>query len=191
MIRAVPQTYQGIRFRSTLEADWACTLDAYRIAWQYEPEAIQLPRSGDFYRPDFYLPQIRTWLEVKGPHDERIGKPEELRWAVACPSDCDQCDSVDHSGYRDPWRMVVIGGPAQNGNRLKALVPWVSTAFALCGSCRHWQWSTWYYDGKCRQCGMLDALDPWACVDYNEMDRSNGNGWYGLQLHRVPRGRAA
>lgn len=77
MIQAVPRTYRGVRFRSTLEADWAATLDAFSIAWQYEPEAVQLP-SGDLYRPDFYLPQCTTWLEVKGPHNDRLSKTREL-----------------------------------------------------------------------------------------------------------------
>ena len=57
-------------FRSTLEADWAATLDSLSIGWQYEPEGVQLP-SGELHRPDFYLPGIATWLEVKGPHGER------------------------------------------------------------------------------------------------------------------------
>jgi len=76
-LRAVPKRYAGTNFRSTLEADWAATLDHLAIDWEYEPEAIRLP-SGDLYRPDFYLPQATTWLEVKGPHDERIGKTREL-----------------------------------------------------------------------------------------------------------------
>jgi hypothetical protein len=81
IIKAVPQVYRGVRFRSTLEADWAATLDTLKIQWQYEPEAVRLP-SGTFYRPDFYLPELTTWLEVKGPHDERLDKTRELAKAT-------------------------------------------------------------------------------------------------------------
>lgn len=87
-VRAVPQTYRGTRFRSTLEADWAATLDALNIAWQYEPEAVELP-SGEFYRPDFYLPQCTTWLEVKGPHDDRLHKAMELGEEAYHHPECD------------------------------------------------------------------------------------------------------
>lgn len=87
-IRAVPCYYRGTKFASTLEADWAATLDALSIAWQYEPEAVELP-SGEWYRPDFYLPDCATWLEVKGAHDERLHKAMELGEAVAHPPECD------------------------------------------------------------------------------------------------------
>jgi len=73
MIPARPRTYRGVRFRSTLEADWAATLDALGVTWQYEPEAYILT-DGSAYSPDFWLPAQRTWLEVKGPHNERHEK---------------------------------------------------------------------------------------------------------------------
>jgi hypothetical protein len=90
-IRAVPRTYRGVRFRSTLEADWAANLDALGIAWQYEPEAVQLP-SGELYRPDFYLPECTTWLEVKGPHNDRLEKTFELGEAARHYPECDRID---------------------------------------------------------------------------------------------------
>jgi hypothetical protein len=80
-IRAVPLAYKGIKFRSSLEADWAATFDTLGIYWQYEPMALQLP-SGQRYLPDFYLPNLHTWAEVKGPHWERLDKAVELREAV-------------------------------------------------------------------------------------------------------------
>lgn len=81
MIKALPTWYEGVRFASTLEADWAATFDSWGWYWQYEPVAIQLP-SGEPYRPDFYLEAQRVWPEVKGPHNERIAKPAELQEAV-------------------------------------------------------------------------------------------------------------
>lgn len=98
-IKAVPRTYAGVRFRSTLEADWAYNLDRLGITWEYEPEAVQLP-SGDFYRPDFYLPQCTTWLEVKGPHDDRLEKTRELA-AVAY-------DDITCQGWGDEEFVVKV-----------------------------------------------------------------------------------
>lgn len=77
-ITAVPTLYRGTAFRSTLEADWAATFDTMGWWWQYEPAAVRL-RSGELYRPDFYLPATRVWCEVKGPHNERLDKAIELQ----------------------------------------------------------------------------------------------------------------
>lgn len=159
-IKPIPTKYRDTMFRSTLEADWAATLDWYKIEWQYEPEGLQLP-SGELYRPDFWLPRIRTYLEIKGLHGERVHKPEELRWAVCCEGECDHDGPVGRGFVA--WRMVVIGGPADRDNRLRAQVPWVSTAFAQCRACRSWQWATSFTDDAlaCRVCGERD-VDRWA-----------------------------
>lgn len=62
---AIPTRYKGYHFRSRMEARWAVYLDALGVAWQYEPEGYLLP-SGKGYLPDFYLPEIGTYLEIKG-----------------------------------------------------------------------------------------------------------------------------
>lgn len=81
-IAPIPAWYGRVQFRSTLEADWAVTLDYLNLQWQYEPVGVRLP-SGALYRPDFYLPQIATWLEVKGPDGEGLDKTRELAEVVA------------------------------------------------------------------------------------------------------------
>lgn len=56
--------YAGVRFRSRLEARWAVYFDALGIAWEYEKEGYDLG-GGLRYLPDFWLPQVRMWAEVK------------------------------------------------------------------------------------------------------------------------------
>lgn len=113
---AVPKSYRGVMFRSTLEADWAATLDSLSIAWQYEPEAVQLP-SGERYRCDFYLPEIATWLEVKGPHDERIGKTLELAQTVWHWPDCQGWgEGPEGHCCATEYQLVVIGRPSLAGS---------------------------------------------------------------------------
>jgi hypothetical protein len=46
----IPTMYRGVRFRSRLEATWACFFDQVGWPWKYEP--IDL----DGYIPDFILP---------------------------------------------------------------------------------------------------------------------------------------
>lgn len=59
--------YNGVRFRSRLEARWAVFFDAMKFPWEYEPEVFSLP-SGN-YLPDFRLTSPRDhavyWFEVK------------------------------------------------------------------------------------------------------------------------------
>lgn len=116
-VRAVPQTYAGVRFRSTLEADWAATLDHVGLTWSYEPEAVQLP-SGLLYRPDFWLPTIGCWLEVKGPGVPGAEKAVELShigWVIIGRASirglanwmlCDAPDDAD-TYWVDKWYQIV------------------------------------------------------------------------------------
>lgn len=77
VVPAVPSTYRGVRMRSKLEARWAGILDSAALVWQYEPQVVDVGRHG-LYRPDFWLPAQQTWLEVKGPHMQRIDKTRAL-----------------------------------------------------------------------------------------------------------------
>lgn len=63
MLKAIETRYKGYRFRSRLEARWAVFFDALGVKWEYEPEGFELP-SGR-YLPDFLLPDVDAWIEVK------------------------------------------------------------------------------------------------------------------------------
>lgn len=64
VIKAIETRYAGCRFRSRLEARWAVFFDTIGIKWEYEREGVVLP-SGP-YLPDFWLPEFRAWVEIKG-----------------------------------------------------------------------------------------------------------------------------
>ena len=64
-IKAIETRYKGFRFRSRLEARWAVFLDTLGVKWEYEKEGYSLG-DGVYYLPDFYLPDMTSWLEVKG-----------------------------------------------------------------------------------------------------------------------------
>lgn len=65
MIKAIETRYKGYRFRSRLEARWAVFFDALGVKWEYEKEGYDLGNRG-YYLPDFWLPQVDMWAEVKG-----------------------------------------------------------------------------------------------------------------------------
>jgi hypothetical protein len=64
IIKAIETQYKGYRFRSRLEARWAVFFDTLGIAWEYEKEGYDLGDAG-WYLPDFWLPQVNMWAEVK------------------------------------------------------------------------------------------------------------------------------
>jgi hypothetical protein len=147
-ITPIPMTYAGVRFRSTLEADWAATLDSLGIEWQYEPEAVRLP-SGELYRPDFYLPHIATWLEVKGPHEEGLGKTRELAAAVYHFPDCPAPESLgddDEPCCGWEYQLVVVGLAPVRGIVTWYLLdqlggePWQDGTMQKCLHCGAWWW---------------------------------------------------
>lgn len=77
-IKAIEARYRSHRFRSRLEARWAVFLDGLRVRWEYEKEGYNLP-SGP-YLPDFWLPDLECWLEIKpaNPTPEEITLAKEL-----------------------------------------------------------------------------------------------------------------
>lgn len=77
MIKAIETRYKGYRFRSRLEARWAVFFDALHIPWEYEKEGFDLGSAGR-YLPDFWLPSLRAWVEVK-PIEVQHGSPEWLK----------------------------------------------------------------------------------------------------------------
>jgi hypothetical protein len=58
-------SYSATLFRSRAEARWAIFFDLMAWDWDYEPCHYDLGAMN--YLPDFYLPNVATWVEVKGP----------------------------------------------------------------------------------------------------------------------------
>lgn len=65
-IEPIETEYAGHRFRSRLEARWAVFFTALRIKWQYEVQGYLLGDQKRPYLPDFWLPDLGVWVEVKG-----------------------------------------------------------------------------------------------------------------------------
>ena len=63
-IKPIETLYNGYRFRSRLEARWAVFFDNLGILWEYEKEGFDLGK-GIYYLPDFWLPEVKMWAEVK------------------------------------------------------------------------------------------------------------------------------
>lgn len=65
-MKAIKTFYDGIEFRSRLEARWAVFFDNLHIKWRYEHEGFEFS-NGTRYLPDFWLPTFNggCFAEVK------------------------------------------------------------------------------------------------------------------------------
>ncbi len=72
-IKAIETLYGGYKFRSRLEARWAVFMDALNVPYEYEIEGFTFD-DGSRYLPDFWLPKLGIWLEIKptAPTDEEM-----------------------------------------------------------------------------------------------------------------------
>ena len=102
-MKIIRTKFDGHRFRSRTEARWAVFFKAAGIAYEYEKEGIVL--DGDPYLPDFWLPDMELWLEIK----RRKPTPEEH-------SLCERLAAA--SGY---GAMLAVGAP--KARKTDILVP--------------------------------------------------------------------
>lgn len=76
-MKAIETEYKGYKFRSRLEARWAVFFDAIGIKWEYEPEGYQF-EDGTMYLPDFYLLDLKTYVEIKPESDREVIEPQKF-----------------------------------------------------------------------------------------------------------------
>mgnify|MGYP001564766639 CR=1 FL=1 len=102
-IKAIETRYKGYRFRSRLEARWAVFFDALGIVWEYEKEGFDLGAAG-YYLPDFWLPDLNVWIEIKGEHPT----PEEEAKAWGLATATDRAVVMFTCGIPMPWSLEEI-----------------------------------------------------------------------------------
>lgn len=148
-ISAIPTLYKGFHFRSRSEARWAVFFDTFGLEWRYEQEGFNV--NGSLYLPDFWLPHLRVWFEVKGeePTEEEIEKAENLTKA---------------SGLDLYFGWGVVGDP-ENGQLLK-IDPdgWAGDEhwFWVCRKCRGFGISPDRRLADCECTTPHSATVPWG-----------------------------
>lgn len=80
--KAKEQIYNGVKFRSTLEARWAIFFDACKLHWVYEPECFELDAGN--YTPDFYLKKYDLFVEIK-PNLDWLNDEYNTKRYKQCP----------------------------------------------------------------------------------------------------------
>lgn len=112
--RGLPTSYAGHVFRSRLEARFAVLFDSMGLRWEYEPEGFELP-SG-LYVPDFWLPDLRTWFEVK-PDWADVVEAAQITAELCIATGQQVCiaPGLDVNGWGFPmfhvWRAPLVARP--------------------------------------------------------------------------------
>lgn len=147
--------YDQTWFRSSLEADWAATMHSLSLEWLYEPEKFRLPENG-WYLPDFYLPKIGTWIEVKGENVPRVEKARELARLRCC-----HCPTTCICAFPG-GEIVLIGQSSTTGYKGERYLRYGAlrwkdglgrtASLFKCRACDSYSWVRFDHRA-CRQCG--------------------------------------
>jgi hypothetical protein len=143
-MKPIETRYKGYRFRSRLEARWAVFFDAVGEGWEYEKEGYET--EAGWYLPDFYLPRLKVFIEIKGaaPSDDELAKVVALRGGHGCSIVIFQGLPGQHWGALYTWDIGESSGGASDwqvfvslGEQSKLVIatPWVGshTLFADAG----------------------------------------------------------
>ena len=82
-LEPIETVYGGCRFRSRLEARWAVFFTRLGLDWEYEPQGFVVgqtfgrPRN---YLPDFHLPTLGLYAEIKPAAADQVDPDGVARW---------------------------------------------------------------------------------------------------------------
>ena len=157
-LKNLPTPYKGYNFRSLLEAQWSAFFDHMAIQWHYEDRGYLLAPFGDCYRPDFYLPELGYWIEVKAKNpDEKAQRKTYL---------FNYCLSHKASSEKSREQAFVLHGriplpyPREGniiGYSVKAQTKDDISQADLC----------WQICPSCDQV-MIGRIGTWSCADCRE-----------------------
>ena len=80
LIRFKDPQGKRITLRSTYELRVAVWLNEQNLDWLYEPKTFYIEVLDKTYTPDFYIPHLDVWIEVKGIWQNQ----SELKWREFC-----------------------------------------------------------------------------------------------------------
>jgi hypothetical protein len=163
-IYAIETLYKGYRFRSRLEARWAVFFDYLGVAWEYEPQGYVLG-DGSRYLPDFWLPDLKYWIEIKPGKTDSAGNFEwpadghggQIGWLCGQPLGATAFVLVGSPGWHIDSRVIDMPGGAKRFDllvfdyegflcetansddmRVGAYTEGVSVSASACDNYHHW-----------------------------------------------------
>jgi hypothetical protein len=82
-IKSKKTQYGSVLFKSILEARWAVFFDSLGITYTYEPDCFEVETGGRTvtYKPDFFLPDLSKYIEIKPNKPYEIEKTKAAAWS--------------------------------------------------------------------------------------------------------------
>lgn len=154
----IPTVYNGIQYRSRLEARWAVFFDTLNLQFDYEPEGFDF---GDVkYLPDFWFPDLGFYVEIKPdePTEAEFRKAQLLQ------------DATGKSVY--VFYRSFVSVPEHSGNLWDTT--WIPPA---CHDADHD-----YFWCECPQCGRL-GIEYEGRSDRLPCKRCGVCSWYARNRH--------
>ena len=177
MANGIETKYGNTLFRSKLEASYAATFDKFGIVWSYEPEGYETDAGR--YLPDFFLENLNTFFEVKGPHEQNLDKvvalrrfiEQDSRAATDSPDEWDWRESTqviigDSAGFLYDSRDLRLRAETETDAPLRLPPHWVDIGhgtvldicqgtvhFGQCPQCQRW---IFYQQFECWNCRVCD-----------------------------------
>jgi len=176
-LKTLPCKYKEIEYRSKTEARVAEEVfDRHEIKFLYEAETYNF--DGELYSPDFYLPEIKTFIEVKGATDSDLSKPQKLlktlqdQWVgttdqkqyIDSEGNTQNIDALMNWEWDQPFMVIAIFSDGtfksvdEEGNHTDLF-------FTKCAKCNSWQFihTSGFY--ACRKCGHHDEHHHANCIN--------------------------
>jgi hypothetical protein len=158
--------YKGIWFRSRLEARWAVFFDAIGIEYRYEPEhdEVQAGWGYAWYKPDFFMPGLDCYIEIKPKEPTDFELAKAAGWA-----DIYDGDFYIFYEFRPPSEDSDSACLLFWSNRYKKVIP----------SYSHW-WT------ECLECHRIAITEngepPHECLDkcYTREALDYRYNWYSM-----------
>ena len=173
-LKAIETVYKGYRFRSRLEARWAVFFEEAGIEWEYEKEGYELPWEGQVirYLPDFWLPTLDCFAEVKGT---RLSGKDKIKMEALCAAA--NTPVLLFQKVADDWdfdfRMVV---------KQELSLVWDKGSLLACPSCKNIFLVGGQTINKEYRCPTEKCPGPWQYLDQIEDGISGTTQWHAWQM---------
>lgn len=173
-------------FKSRFEADMAQFLDRLKLNWYYEPLSMLLP-NGVHYMPDFYVPQIRLWVECRG-YESLKGEAQIKSFARQIVDNTlhEITGKAEHlfSDY------LVIRGDSLHFWEPADRWPVFESDLVIAGRCKHC--GSWFFCSQqgayqCRSCGTWDGNNHLADTVWLRIDKHRVCGPHPFNLKELGR----
>jgi hypothetical protein len=170
-----PTSYNGILFRSRLEARWAVFMDSLNVRYIYEPECYNINKC--LYVPDFYIPSLECFLEIK-PEGYKNDETNEKCWYLA-----DETHKIVYLIAMDIPNESAIDICGHDWNS-KGIIE------AFCRECGVDFPYSWCECDKCKKIGIeFDARSARLCNCNIDSDKNyNGNSKRLLSAYKTAKG---